>query len=93
MRDTRGSLGLAFRNCAKGTGLRNLSLHGFEQNQIWCEIVALACDLLAWAQMLALTGPTRRWEPKRLRLRIFTCAGRIVRGDRRLKLGLAASWP
>jgi hypothetical protein len=53
----------------------------------------MACDLLAWMQMLALTGKARRWEPKRLRLRIFTCAGRIVRGGRHLKLRLAASWP
>jgi Transposase DDE domain group 1 len=79
--------------CAKDTGLRNLPLHGFTQNQIWCEIVALACELLAWMQMLALDGPARRWEPKRLRLRIFTCAGRLARGGRRLKLRLAASWP
>jgi hypothetical protein len=79
--------------CAKDTGLRNLPLHGYGQNQIWCEIVTLACELLAWTQMLALTGPARRWEPKRLRLRIFTCAGRIVRGSRRLRLRLAASWP
>jgi Transposase DDE domain group 1 len=79
--------------CAKDTGLRNLPLHGFAQNQLWCEIVALACELLAWTQMLALTGTARRWEPKRLRLRLFTCAGRLVRGSRRLKLRLAASWP
>jgi hypothetical protein len=31
--------------------------------------VALACELLARMQMLALTGKARRWEPKRLRLR------------------------
>ena len=43
--------------------------------------------------MLALTGPARRWEPKRLRLRIFSAAGRIVRGGRRLRLRLAARWP
>ena len=43
--------------CAKDTGLRNLPLHGYAQNKIWCEIVALACELLAWTQMLALTGP------------------------------------
>ena len=43
--------------------------------------------------MLALTGPARRWEPRWLRLRIFTCAGRIVRGSRRLRLRLAATWP
>ena len=29
---------------------------GFAQNQLWCEIVALACELLAWTQMIALTG-------------------------------------
>ena len=57
--------------CAKDTGLRNLPLKGFAQNQIWCEIVALACELLAWTQMLALAGAARRWEPKRLRLRLF----------------------
>ena len=77
--------------CAKDTGLRNLPLHGFDQNQIWCEIVALACELLAWMQMLALAGPARRWEPKRLRLRLFAAAGRLVRGGRRLRLRLAAT--
>ena len=56
---------------AKDTGLRNLPLKDFAQNQIWCEIVALACELLAWTQMLALTGQARRWEPKRLRLRLL----------------------
>jgi hypothetical protein len=79
--------------CAKDTGLRNLPLHGFDQNQIWSEIVALACDLLAWTQMLALTGPARRWEPRKLRLRLFSTAGRIARGARRIHLRLAARWP
>jgi hypothetical protein len=78
---------------AKDTGLRNLPLHGYAQNQIWCEIVAMACELTAWTQMLALTGPARRWEPKRLRLRLFSVAGRLVRGGRRLRLRLAATWP
>jgi Transposase DDE domain group 1 len=78
---------------AKDTGLRNLPLHGYAQNQIWCDLVAMACELLAWMQMLALTGPARRWEPKRLRLRIFTAAGRLTRGGRRLQLRLAAHWP
>ena len=79
--------------CAKDTGLRNLPLKGFAQNQLWCEIVALACELLAWTQMLALAGDARRWEPKRLRLRLFSVAGRIVRGGRRLRLRLAQRWP
>jgi hypothetical protein len=79
--------------CAKDTGLRNLPLKGYAQNQLWCEIVALACELLAWTQMLALTGDARSWEPKRLRLRLFSAAGRLVHGGRRLRLRLAERWP
>jgi hypothetical protein len=79
--------------CAKDTGLRNLPLKGFAQNQVWCEIVALACELLAWAQTLALAGAASRWEPKRLRLRLFSVAGRLARSGRRLRLRLAESWP
>ncbi len=33
--------------CAKDTGLTNLPLHDFTQNQVWCAIVALACELTA----------------------------------------------
>jgi hypothetical protein len=73
--------------------MRNLPLKGFDQNQLWCEIVALACELLAWTQMLALTGAARRWEPKRLRLRVFAVAGRLARSGRRLRLRLAGRWP
>jgi hypothetical protein len=43
--------------------------------------------------MLALTGTARRWEPKRLRLRLFCVAGRLARGGRRLRLRLARRWP
>jgi len=79
--------------CAKDTGLRNLPLHGFAQNQLWCEIVSLACELLAWTQLITLTGAARRWEPKRLRLRIFSVAGRLASSGRRLRLRLAERWP
>jgi Transposase DDE domain group 1 len=58
-----------------------------------CELVAMACELLAWMQLLALDRPARAWEPKRLRLRLFSAAGRIVRGGRRLRLRIAATWP
>jgi hypothetical protein len=53
----------------------------------------MACELTAWMQTLALDGPARAWEPKRLRLRLFSAAGRIIRGSRRRRLRLAASWP
>ena len=80
--------------CAKDTGLRNLPLHSAAANQIWLEIVALASELTAWTQMLALTGhPARTWEPKHLRLRVFSAAGRLIRGGRRLRLRLNNRWP
>jgi hypothetical protein len=78
----------------KDTGLRNLPFHGFAQNQIWLEIIALAADLLVWTQTLAFTGhPARRWEPKRLRLRLLAVAGRIICSGRRRRLRLPRGWP
>jgi hypothetical protein len=80
--------------CAKDTGLTNLPLHDFVQNQIWCAIVALACELTAWMQMLALTGSqARRWEPKRLRTRLFTVPATLARTGRRRLLHLANHHP
>ena len=79
---------------AKDTGLTNLPLHDFAQNQIWCAIVALACDLTAWMQTLALPGhDARRWEPKRLRLRLFTVPATLARTGRRVLLHLAERQP
>jgi hypothetical protein len=63
------------------------------QNRIWLEIVQIALDLLAWMPMLALTGQTRRWEPRRLRLRLFSAAAQLVTTARRRHLRLAAHWP
>jgi Transposase DDE domain group 1 len=79
---------------AKDTGLANLPLHGFDQNRIWCAVVQLAMELTAWCQMIALHDhPARRWEPKRLRLRLFSIAGRIARHARRTRLRLSTHAP
>jgi hypothetical protein len=44
--------------------------------------------------MLALAGTAaRRWEPRRLWLRLFSVAGRLTRSGRRLRLRLAERWP
>jgi hypothetical protein len=78
----------------KDTGLRNLPLHDFSQNQIWIAVVMLATELTAWMQMLALTGEDARvWEPKRLRLRLFSIAGSIAHHSRRTWLHLSAHAP
>ncbi|MEU6578534.1 IS1380 family transposase [Streptomyces sp. NPDC046805] len=78
---------------ARATGLRNLPLHDTAQNQVWLEIVQIALDLLAWMPMLALTGPARLWEPRRLRFRLFSAAGQLVTTGRRRILRLARHWP
>lgn len=80
---------------AKDTGLSNFPLYGFDQNRIWLGIVELALELTAWTQLLGFTDhDARRWEPKRLRLRIFSVAGRIVTHSRRIHLRLSqdSSW-
>lgn len=43
--------------------------------------------------VLALTGEARRWEPKRLRLRLFSTAAQLTTTGRRLWLRLAHHWP
>jgi hypothetical protein len=78
---------------ARDTGLRNLPLHDTAQNQVWLEIVQLALELLAWMPMLTLTGQTRKWEPKRLRLRLFSAAARLITTGRRCWLRLSRHWP
>ena len=79
---------------AKDTGLRNLPLHELDQNKIWCAVVTLAVELTAWAQLLAFVDhPARRWEPKRLRLRLFSLAGRLARSGRRTVLHLSGHAP
>jgi len=80
---------------AKDTGLTNLPLHDFNQNRIWCALIGLAGELLAWTQLLAFTShDARRWEPKRLRLRVFTLPATLVRCSRQthLQLNRRAPW-
>lgn len=57
-------------------------------NAVWLAIVLLAVDLLTWTQTLTLAGPLRAAEPKTLRHRLLTIAGRIARTGRRLHLRL-----
>lgn len=74
--------------------MRNLPFKSFAANQIWLALVALALDLTAWMQMLALTHhQARRWEPKTLRLHLFSLPGRIARHARATRLHLPRSAP
>lgn len=79
---------------AKDTGLANLPLQGFDQNRIWLAIVQLALDLTAWTQLLAFgDGDARRWEPKRLRLRVFAIAATLAQHGRQRLLHIKDTAP
>ena len=80
--------------CAKDTGLGSFPLQGFAANRIWCQIVALAHDILAWTQMLALTGHrARRWEPRTIRARLMHIPATIARHARRTLIRYRADHP
>ncbi len=69
-------------------------MHGFDANRIWCHLVLVALELTAWTQLLAFgNGPARRWEPKRLRHRIFTVPATLARTGRRAVLHLKKDAP
>jgi hypothetical protein len=79
--------------CAKDTGLRRLPSREFAINAAWCTAAAIAADLIAWLQTLALHGDLATAEPKRLRYRILHTAARLTRGQRRRWLRIPATWP
>ena len=79
---------------AKDTGLANLPLQAFAGNELWCHLVMLASEIMAWTQMIAFTGTrARRWEPKKLRARLFEIGGKIATHARQTILHLAATAP
>ncbi|MFC8849947.1 MULTISPECIES: IS1380 family transposase [unclassified Micromonospora] len=79
--------------CAKDTGLRRLPSREFPINQAWCILAAIAADLIAWLQILTLTGDLARCEPKTLRYRLLHTAARLVHGQRRRRLRIPTTWP
>jgi hypothetical protein len=78
---------------AKDTGLGRLPSREYAINQAWVQIVAVAADLVAWLQLLALEGDLAKVEPKTLRFRMLHVPARLVRGRRQRHLRLAATWP
>ena len=77
----------------KHTGLGHLPSSAIEINRAWRLAAAIACDLLCWLRLLCLDGPLAKAEPKTLRYRILHTAARIVRGQRKRKIRIPATWP
>jgi hypothetical protein len=79
--------------CGKQTGIGRLPSRSFAINQAWCATAAIACDLLAWLQLLTLEGDLARAEPKTLRYRLLHTAARLVRGGRKRTIKIPQTWP
>jgi hypothetical protein len=79
--------------CGKNTGLGHFPSHEYKVNQAWLDASMIACILLSWLKLLALDGDLAKAEPKTLRYRVLHAAARLVRGGRRRRLKIAATWP
>ena len=79
--------------CGKDTGLGRLPSREFAINAAWCTLAAIACDLIAWLQLIGLDGDLALAEPKRLRYRVLHTAARLTHGQRRRRLRIPATWP
>ena len=62
-------------------------------NSAWLAVSLIAAALLSWLRLIALDGDLARAEPKTLRYRVLHAAGKLVRGGRRRRLKIPASWP
>jgi hypothetical protein len=78
---------------AKDTGLGRLPSREWAINTAWVQIAAIAADLVAWLQLLALDGDLAQAEPKQLRFRMLHVPAQLTRGSRQRRLRLPAGWP
>jgi hypothetical protein len=78
---------------SKATGIGLLPSRELAVNAAWLAATALAADLRAWFQLLALDGEMAKATPKTLRYRVLHVPARLVHGQRRRRLKLPATWP
>jgi len=77
----------------KNSGLERFPFTGFEANQAWLQTVCWASDLVAWFQMLCLTGPLAVAKAKRLRWTFWHAPARIITTARRDIVRILDGWP
>ncbi len=77
----------------KDCGLGRFPSFDFGINSAWLAASLTAAALLSWLRLIALDGDLARAEPKTLRYRILHAAGKLVRGGRRRRLKIPATWP
>jgi hypothetical protein len=77
----------------KDAGPGHFPSSDFQVNAAWLTAAMIASVLLAWLKLLALDGDLAKAEPKTLRYRVLHTAARLVRGGRRRRLKIQATWP
>jgi hypothetical protein len=79
----------------KATGIRNLPFKGFAHNTAWLLAANMACDLLAYLQLLGLepAGELAAAEPETLRATILHIPARLTSHARQLILKIEQTWP
>jgi len=75
------------------TPARDISSFDSGINATWLTASMTGQILLARLKLLALDGELARTEPKTLRYRVLPAAARLVRGGRRRRLKIQATWP
>ncbi|MCX5215893.1 transposase [Kitasatospora sp. NBC_00240] len=78
---------------SKAQGLDLFPSQDMKANRAWLLTVALACDLRAWLQLLALDGELATATPKTLRYRFLHVPAVLVRRQRRRRLKIPRTWP
>src|SRR5271167_4848249 len=77
----------------KDAGLGHFPSFDFGINAAWLTAAMTGQILLAWLKLLALDGDLAKAEPKTLRYRVLHSAARLVRGGRKRRLKIQATWP
>ena len=77
----------------KDAGLGHFPSFDFAVNAAWLTAAMTGQILLAWLKLLALDGDLAKAEPRTLRYRVLHTAARLVRGGRKRRLKIQASWP
>jgi Transposase DDE domain group 1 len=77
----------------KDCGLGRFPSFDFGISSAWLAASLTAATLLSWLRLIALDGDLARAEPRTLRYQILHAAGKLVRGGRRRRLKIPATWP
>jgi hypothetical protein len=77
----------------KASGLLRFPFCDLDANRNWLILVCFAADLVRWFQLLCLTGPLKKAEPKTLRWQLWHTPARIVRRSRQRIVRILDGWP